>query len=86
MKKIIATALCLTLGAPCFAMGPMGPAPTRPMTHNSAPHHMIPPPKPHHTSIHVTPHHRHHMSAGAKTAVAVAGVAGLAMLVAAIAD
>ena len=86
MKKIIATALCLTLGAPCFAMGPMGPAPTRPMTHNSAPHHMIPPPKPHHTNIHIAPHHRHHMSAGAKTAVAVAGVAGLAMLVAAIAD
>ena len=77
MKKIIATALCLTLGAPCFAMGPMGPGPARPMPHHS---------RPHHTHIHVAPRHRHYMSPGAKTAVAVAGVAGLAMLVAAIAD
>ncbi len=86
MKKIIATALCLTLGAPCFAMGPMGPDPARHMPHHSAPHHLVPPPKPHHTHMHVAPYHRHHMSAGAKTAVAVAGVAGLAILVAAIAD
>ena len=86
MKKIIATALCLTLGAPCFAMSPMGPGPARPMPHHSRPHHIVPPPRPHHTHIHVAPRHRHYMSPGAKTAVAVAGVAGLAMLVAAIAD
>ena len=36
MKKIIATALCLTLGAPCFAAGPMGPHHSpRPTVHHT---------------------------------------------------
>lgn len=85
MKKIIATALCLVIGAPCFAAGPMGP------------HHGPRPVVQHHTTYvtHNVPprhnmyrgHHRHHrMSPGARTAVTVAGVAGLALLVAAIAD
>ena len=83
MKKIIATALCITLGAPCFAMGPMGAQPVHQMPAPHASHHMTPPPpKPHH-QIH---HRGYHMSPGAKTAVAVAGVAGLAMVIAAIAD
>ena len=84
MKKILATALCITLGAPCFAMGPMGgPHQVYPkanhityVTHNV-------PPQP---VMHKPPHHHHHMSTGAKTAVAVAGVTGLALLIAAIAD
>lgn len=80
MKKMIATALCLTLGAPCFAMGPH---PQMPPQHYGTHHMMTPPPKPIHQ-----PHHNscHHMSKGAKTAVAVAGVTGLAMIVAAIVD
>ena len=84
MKKILATAICLIIGVPSFAMGNMGPY--HPTPHNPAirsTHYMPPHHKPHH--VH---HHRkhHHMSRGAKTAVAVAGVTGIALLIAAIAD
>ena len=84
MKKIIATALCLTLGAPCFAAGPMGPHHSpRPVVHHTTYVTHNAPPRHH---MHRTYRHHHRMSPGAKTAVAVAGVAGLAMVIAAIAD
>lgn len=84
MKKIIATALCLTLGAPCFAAGPMGPhhSPHPTVHHTTYVTHNVPP--RHH--MHRGHRHHHGMSPGAKTAVAVAGVTGLAILFAAIAD
>ena len=83
MKKILATALCLTIGAPCFAARPMGPHHTpRPVVHHTTYVTHNVPPRHHMHKI----HRHHHMSAGQKTAVAVAGVAGLAMIIAAIAD
>jgi len=67
-----------------FAVGPMGPhhAPRPVVHHTTYVTHNVPP--RHH--VHRGYRHHHHMSPGAKTAVAVAGVAGLALMIAAIAD
>lgn len=82
MKKIIATLLCLTITTPCFAIDRRhaGPRPI-PMIVHSAPHSQM------HRPPHRPPVYRYHrVSTGAKVAGAVVGVAGLALLVAAIAD
>lgn len=81
MKKIIATTLCLVLGAPCFAAGPHYQGQPRHYSYSQQ-HMMTPPQKPQHQCYKSC----HHMSNGAKTTVAVAGVVGLAMIVAAIVD
>ena len=79
MKKIIAISLCLALSSPCYAMSPIRDCRHSHMVKQPVHHIQPPPPKPH-------TYHTHHMTAGAKTAVAVAGIAGVALLFAAIAD
>ncbi len=80
MKKIIATALCLTILAPsCFARGKG---------------HPVPPPKRHphysyvvydnHRDVHV--HRYHRASERTRTLAAVTGIAGVAAIISAIID
>ena len=81
MKKIIATLLCLGITTPCFAFdkrhaGPH-PAPITPPPAHMQMHH--PQPQPIHS-------HHHRVSTGVKVAGVVAGITGLAVLIAALAD
>lgn len=79
MKKIIATALCLTISAPCFAMG-------RYDRHYPNPNNR--PPRPVYEQRY--DYNRHYKpcktSQRTKTIAAVAGVAGVAMIISALVD
>lgn len=84
MKKIIATALCLTISAPCFAAGRYSSHYPY-QAHNNAPYPHYEQRYDYHNDI-----HRHkdyyRTSQRTKTLAAVAGVAGLATLISVIAD
>lgn len=84
MKKVIATLLCLSFTTPCFAFDRRhaGPHPA-PIAPPHTVHMQMHTPVPH-PPVHRRHHHR--ISDGAKVAGVVAGVAGIAILVAALAD
>lgn len=83
MKKVIATALCLTITAPCFAAG-------RYREYYPTPNRMDPPRfeqrYDYRRDDHRPPKPACHSSQRTKTLAAVAGIAGVAMLISAIAD
>jgi len=84
MKKIIATALCLTLATPCFAAERYYnyyPTPH----HNNAPYYHYDSRYNHHNGFH-NRKKCHRTSHRTKTIGAIAGVAGIALLISAIAD
>lgn len=80
MKKFMATMLCLTIAAPCFALG---------RHHKPIPHRSY---NPHYTYVvydnnpHV--HHKkpHRISQRTRTLAAVTGIAGAAAILSAIID
>lgn len=78
MKKIIATALCLTILAPsCLAKGKKHPAPPKRPPHYS---YVV-------YDNHCDHHYRHHRaSERTRTLAAVTGIAGVAALISAIID
>lgn len=79
MKKIIATALCLTISAPCFAMG-------RYARHYPK-HNNRPPCSVYEHRCKYNNHYRPcNTSQRTKTIAAVAGVAGVAMIISALVD
>lgn len=84
MKKIIATALCLTLASPCFAAGRFhNQYPEPAMDRGMVPHYEQR--YDYHNDIHRQKIHCR-TSNRTKSLAAIAGVAGVAMLISAIAD
>lgn len=81
MKKIIATALCLTIAAPCFAAGRYHKH--YPNRHYNNPHYEYRYER--HTHVHRC-HHNCASDHRTKTLAAVAGIAGIATVISAIVD
>ncbi len=79
MKKIIATALCLTLATPCFAAGRFHDKYPNRGFHNPEP--------PRYERCDYNDIHKHpRTSQRTRTIGAVAGIAGIAMIISAIVD
>lgn len=83
MKKIIATALCLTIASPCFAMGRFDcQYPDHGFDNGRGPHYEAR--YDHHNDLHMRKHHR--TSDRTKVLGAAAGIAGVALVISAIMD
>ena len=82
MKKIIATALCVTLATPCFATGRYQNYYPQP-NYNNRPYYQYEM-EPHHKNY----HKKHHSCTSKRTRTigTIAGIAGIALLISAIAD